>query len=58
MSQYAFVEGLPEAIRNAIRAWGGVRHGVKQGRDLIHREGTRVEVSGGRDVRVLIVNLV
>ena len=58
MSQYASVEGLPEAIGNAVRAWGGVRHGIKQGRDLVHRKGTGIEVSGGRDVRVFVVNLV
>ena len=58
MSQDASVEGLPEAVRYAIRARGGVRHGVKQGWDLVHGEGTGVEVRGGREVRVFILNLI
>ena len=38
MGQDVVVEGLPEAVRYAVRAWGHVRHRVKQSGDLIHGE--------------------
>ena len=40
MSQDVVVEGFPEAVRYAIRAWGSVRHRVEQSRDLVHGERT------------------